>query len=123
MPRTHGARSVELVRHKRDFQRRRIVTALRLEPGSLSPIALAYIENLAKVRVQILLVERYLSKHRPEVYDSDGSPPPCMPFYLGLLNSERNAITRLAQHLPTEVEVDALYEQFRPDKWRPEAES
>lgn len=102
-PPGHGAKSVELVRQKSAYQRRRLLRALGVTRAELGPITLGYLDNYARVRVQLMLLDRWTAKHRPELVDEAGNPPPFSAFYTSLINAERNALRPLEEHLKRDL--------------------
>src|SRR5215211_9413167 len=99
MPKTHGARAELRVRDV-EFQQRRLVAMIGIAWSELSPVARGLITNLSRIRVQLRLLDRWIAEHRPEFVDEAGNLPPFSAYHIALLNSERNALVRLAQHLP-----------------------
>jgi hypothetical protein len=99
---THGARAELRVRDV-EYQQRHLTKAIGTTWGELSPIARGLITNLSRIRVQLRLLDKWIAAHRPDFVDDEGNLPPFSAYHIALLNSERNALTRLAQHLPVEL--------------------
>jgi hypothetical protein len=97
--RRHGARTERVVRplaarHERRWLRQRGVGA-----SDLTAIGRGLLRNWARCAAQLQLLDEHAT--RVGLLDGDGVPHPYTNLYLRLVESERRALSAMAQHLHT----------------------
>jgi hypothetical protein len=102
----HGAYSKAIVQQKGVIEKRRLLRQLGVSQQDLSPIAVAYLDSWARLKAKLLLLDRWLAEHKPELVDEAGETPSFTAFYVSLANAERHALAKLEQHLEQRPATD-----------------
>jgi hypothetical protein len=93
----HGGHSTARIRPLARAQRQRLLRLLGCRAADLDPIGRGLLGNWARAAAVLSLLDRYAAQHG--FLDEDGEPRPFTRIYFTALNSERLAISRLADHL------------------------
>lgn len=94
---THGARSEVVVKRVATVQKRRLLRQVGLRANQLDGIGLALLDNWARAQAKVELMDEWATRHG--WLTDEGDTPPFTKVYFAALNSARNSLSRLSEHL------------------------
>ncbi len=96
-PETHGGHSSAKVIPLARVRKRRLLRQLGLRAGDLDSLGRSYLDLYCKCATKLDLLDRFYAEHG--LIDDDGVPQASVAFYTSLVNSARNALTKLEKHV------------------------